>query len=217
MKEHKVEKLIGNKYNHLLVIELMAERAKNGARVWLCKCDCGKMTFCTTDQLKLNHKKSCGCLQKEITKITNKLRSKYPNDTGTRLYRIWKTMIARTIYPSQKGYKNYGGRGIRVCDEWLYDFNLFKNWAIENGYSQELSIDRINNDGNYEPNNCKWSSRKEQNNNQRTNVKLTYKGKTYNISQWSEIIGVKYNTLHKRYQRKYPIEKILKEYNEYGK
>lgn len=149
--------------------------------------------------------------------VRNQLRSKYPNDIQTRLYKIWRAMIARTIYPSQSCYKNYGGRGIRVCDEWLYNFNLFKSWAFENGYSENLSIDRIDNNGNYEPNNCKWSSRKEQNNNQRSNVKLTYKGKTLNISQWSDLIGVKYNTLHHRYQRGYPIEKILKEYSEHGK
>lgn len=144
----------------------------------------------------------------------NKLRSKYPNDINTRLYRIWRTMIARTIYPSQAGYANYGGRGIKVCSEWLYDFYSFKNWAMENGYQDHLTIDRLNCDGDYAPSNCKWSSRKEQNNNQRRTIKMTYCGLTKNLTEWADLLGVKYNTLHRRYKRGFSIERILKEYEE---
>lgn len=146
--------------------------------------------------------------------LRNKSRCLYPDDINTRLYRIWRAMIARTIYPSQDAYKNYGGRGIKVCNEWRHDFYKFKNWALSNGYRDDLTIDRMSCDGDYEPSNCRWSSRKEQNNNQRRTIRLTYEGVTKNLTEWAELMGVNYNTLHHRYRRGYSIEQILKEYEE---
>lgn len=144
----------------------------------------------------------------------NKSRALYPNDNKTRLYRIWRAIKARTVYESQTQYKDYGGRGIVVCEEWKNNFYKFKEWALKNGYQDNLTIDRINVNGNYEPNNCRWITKSEQNNNQRSNVILEYKGQKMNVYQWAKKLNVKANTLYKRIYRNYSIEKILKEYKE---
>ena len=144
----------------------------------------------------------------------NKARSKYPEDNKTRLYRIWRAIKARTSYKSQKQYKDYGGRGIKVCLEWQDDFYRFKEWAYQNGYNESLTIDRINVNGDYTRANCRWITKKEQNNNQRSNVILEYQGQKMNVAQWAKKINVKANTLYKRIYRNYTIDKILKEYKE---
>lgn len=209
------EDLTNREFGRLTVLYQAKERSKKGYIQWVCQCSCENKTIIIvpSDRLRSKKTKSCGCLQKDIVSNKNKNNEKYPEeDRNTRLYRIWKTMIARTIYPSQDGFKNYGGRGIKVCEEWLDDFYKFKNWAMSNGYDDDLTIDRINCDGNYEPSNCKWSSRKEQNNNQRRTIKLTYQDITHNLTEWADLLGIKYNTLYHRYKKNYPIEKILKEY-----
>lgn len=119
------------------------------------------------------------------------------NGTRTRLYVIWCHMIERCENKHSERYPYYGGRGIQVCEEWK-DFVVFRDWALANGYSPSLTIDRINNDGDYEPNNCKWSTMKDQCNNRRTNHLLTYNGKTQSITRWAEEIGMNPGTLKYR-------------------
>lgn len=126
-------------------------------------------------------------------------------------------MIARTKYNSQEGYSRYGGRGIRVCNEWKDNFRSFRDWSEANGYADGLTIDRLDNDGNYEPSNCRWSTRKEQNNNQRSNIRITYDGNTYTASQWADIMGINRSSIYKRISRGYPVERILQEYIEVQK
>ncbi len=119
----------------------------------------------------------------------------------TRLYGIWRDMKKRCYCQSCKGYKNYGGRGITICSDWLHDFQTFYNWAMDNGYAENLSIDRINVNGNYEPSNCRWATKKEQANNKRNNHFLTLNGKTQTITQWANEIGVTDTTVHSRLKR----------------
>lgn len=108
-------------------------------------------------------------------------------------------------------YKNYGGKGIVVCDEWKNDFEAFRNWALNNGYSDTLSIDRIDNNKNYEPDNCKWSNKIEQANNTTRNIKIAYNGETHTISEWSRISGIPYSTLYSRiFKYKWDLEKAFK-------
>ena len=109
---------------------------------------------------------------------------------------------------NDKDYKNYGGRNIKICNEWLIDYSNFYNWAMQNGYQGDLTIDRINNDGNYEPSNCRWVTMKKQLNNQRRNKKYTYKNKTQTLSQWCEEYGFNYTTLRERLKNM-PFEKAI--------
>lgn len=116
----------------------------------------------------------------------------------TRLYSIWHCIKVRCYIKSCLSYKNYGGRGITVCDEWKKDFMSFYNWAINNGYKDDLTIDRIDVNGNYEPKNCRWATKKQQDNNKRTNHFVEYKGETKTIKQWADLTGICYSTLSKR-------------------
>jgi hypothetical protein len=116
---------------------------------------------------------------------------------GQRLCNIWYSMIARCEHKNNRGYEGYGGRGIKVCDEW-HDVNVFYKWALSNGYADNLTIDRINNDGNYEPSNCRWVTRKEQANNRRTNVYVEYRGKKYTVDELAETHGINSDVLRAR-------------------
>lgn len=120
------------------------------------------------------------------------------NMTGTRLYRIYVDMVSRCTYECCSRYKNYGGRGIKVCDEWLNDRTTFFDWAMENGYQDNLTIDRINVDGNYEPSNCKWTTSYEQSQNATTNIRLEYNGQIKSVSEWAKEYNIKSKTLYSR-------------------
>lgn len=128
--------------------------------------------------------------------------------SGTRIYRIWSNMKRRCLNPKAENYNRYGGRGITVCDEWKNDFMSFYNWSMENGYQEYLTIDRIDNDGNYEPSNCRWATTKDQENNRGDfNIIVTYKGKTQTLMQWAEETKLPFATLRYRIvESKWPVE-----------
>lgn len=128
-----------------------------------------------------------------------------------RLYGIWRGMKERCYSPKHINYHRYGGRGITVCEEWINSFQEFYDWAMANGYADDLTIDRKDNDGNYEPGNCRWATQKEQANNRRTNVKITYDGKTMDIKQWADELGICYTTLFFRITNGWPVEKAFNE------
>lgn len=152
----KAKDLVGRRFELLTVIKYI------GSSKWICKCICGNLTVVTTSHLNSGHTKSCGCLKPGNHK-THNLRK-------TRLYRIWANMKTRCYNTSDFHFERWGARGITVCDEWKNDFKAFYDWAMSNGYSDDLSIDRIDNDKGYSPDNCRWATAKEQNNNKR-NVK----------------------------------------------
>jgi len=126
----------------------------------------------------------------------------------SRLYRIWTNIKSRCYNKNVDAYKNYGGRGIKLCDEWK-NYIVFRKWSIENGYNDDLTIDRINNDGDYCPFNCRWVSRKIQSNNTRSNTLITVCGETHNISEWSRIKNIKPATIINRIKRGWSIEDAI--------
>lgn len=129
---------------------------------------------------------------------------------GTRLYAIWHGMKGRCYNKSHTHYNKYGGRGITICDEWLNSFQAFCDWAIQNGYSDNLTLDRKDTNGNYEPSNCRWATRKEQLNNRRNNIVITYNEKTQTLSQWSEELGIDYHKLLMRIKHGWSAERAFR-------
>ena len=175
--------------------------------LWLCKCDCGNQHIVASGKLVQGKSKSCGCYALEIR---SKSLEKHGITSGgkPRTFVIWNGMKARCLNPKSTSYPNYGGRGIRICDQWL-NFENFHYWAISNGYRDDLEIDRIDNDGNYCPENCRWATAKEQANNTRSTVLLTYNGQTKSASEWSRITGISRNTITRRKRSGWTDEECL--------
>lgn len=192
--------VLGRKFNRLTVI---AEYSKNGRVYRHCLCDCGKYVDTTLDKLESGHTKSCGCIKKGIN-------SKH-GFSDTRLYRIYRKMLRRCYVPEEPAYKYYGAKGIKICDEWLKDRSAFLKWSIENGYSDRLTIDRINVYGNYEPNNCRWATKKEQALNRSNNVIYEYNGVKQTEIEWAAEYGINRTTLSNRIKRGWSVEKALTE------
>lgn len=146
--------LKGKQFGKLTAIKPTKKR-ENGSIVWLCRCNCGNLVEVRANKLKPENVKSCGCLHGE------KVKKHGESHPQTRLYRIWQCMKVRCYTPSRKCYYLYGGKGIKVYSEWKNDYLAFKKWALANGYQDHLTIDRINNDGDYSPNNCQWLTLEE--------------------------------------------------------
>jgi hypothetical protein len=171
---------------------------------WVCRCDCGNECVVRTVSLRGGDTRSCGCYKlQRISETQHK-----HGDTGSPLYCTWRTMRRRVLDPNDRQYPNYGARGITIAAEWL-EFVVFKKWALENGYQRSLSIDRIDNDGPYCPENCRWADKKTQNRNKRTNHLLTYRGKTACISEHAEDHGMTHAEVRSRLKLGWTVERIL--------
>lgn len=193
--------LIGEQFGRWTVVE-KADKI-NGMSVWKCRCECGTEKGVYQKHLLSGASTSCGCFAKEVARekaIKHCQEKATHRMTNTRLYHIWINIKKRCYNPNDDSFSIYGGRGIKMCEEWQ-DFVNFMKWALNNGYNDTLTIERIDVNGNYEPSNCKWATMKEQGNNRRNNHFITYQGVTRTISQWSEIVGIKRNTLYARINR----------------
>ena len=201
----KSENLIGEKFGMLTVIS-QSNSNKQKRRMWICRCDCGKLKekAVTTHDLKSGAVRSCGCLYYK----SNKLNSKKHGKTRSRLFVIWSGIKSRCTYEKNIEYKNYGGRGITVCDEWAKDFMTFYNWSMANGYQDNLTIDRIDNDKGYYPDNCRWVTMREQQNNRKNNRKIMYENKEYTVSKLSEKLNIPYATLLWRINNGWKLEEL---------
>lgn len=165
--------LAGLSFGRLTAIAPTRERSNDGGVLWLCRCECGKELLVKATYLTQGHTKSCGCLSRENCSLigTNGEARRKHGLCGTRLYNIWRNMKNRCYKPTSNSYKNYGARGITVCQEWLQSFQNFAEWAEKTGYSDELTLDRIDGNKGYSPNNCRWATWEEQNRNRRPRKK----------------------------------------------
>ena len=195
--------LIGQKFGRLTVIG-KAKSKDHKHSYWLCKCSCGKQKIVRADSLKAGHTLSCGCYQKEIA--AQKARKEHPY-SKTITYLTWHHMKQRCLNKTDQAYPYYGGRGIKICKRWE---NNFENFLQDMGEKPEgLTIERIDNNGDYEPENCKWATYEEQSNNRRSNKIIEHNGKKQNIKQWSKELGIEYGTLHCRFYRGWSAERAL--------
>ena len=179
----KLIDLTGKRYG-MLYVEKRVGSNKHGQPLWLCKCDCGNTIIISGQPLRKGFSQSCGCYKDYLNKMG--LRNKKHGMFGTRIYTIWAHMIQRCENPNDAKYKIYGERGINVCKEW-HDLNVFYQWALNNNYSDNLSIDRIDVNGNYEPSNCRWADRITQENNRRNNRIFTIDGVTHTVTEWARL------------------------------
>jgi hypothetical protein len=201
--------ITGEKFGKLTAIKFV-ER-KDDKTYWLFKCDCGNEVIKNMGSAG-NGTNSCGCLKKEQDiKNLNLDKSFSKGLYDHKLYSVWQSMRDRCYNSNNHAYKDYGERGVRICDKWLGEngFINFYDWSLENGYKEKLTIDRIEVNGNYEPDNCRWATMKEQGNNRRNNTSITIKGETKNLGEWCSIFNINRKTVSTRIHRgETPLEAI---------
>lgn len=190
--------MIGRRFGRLTVVAKGENPTSSRVAYWICKCDCGNITKpISGTKLRCGETKSCGCYKNELLIE----RSTRHGLVHTRIHTIWSQMKDRCYNPHSSSYNHYGGRGITICDEWRNNLESFYKWAMENGYTEDLSIDRIDVNGNYSPENCRWANNKLQCNNKRNNIVVEINGVSKTIAQWAEESGNKYRTVHARFNR----------------
>lgn len=188
-----MKNLTGKKFGRLTAVKKIGID-KRGQAIWLCKCECGNTIETITNRLTMGKTKSCGCLALENKRNLHITHGK----SHTRLNSIYRKMKQRCYNPHNPAFKYYGGKGILICEEWLKDFDNFYYWAIQNGYNDSLSIDRIDVNGNYEPQNCRWADDKTQARNTTHCRYVRYKGETKTLSEWCEVLCLNYATINQR-------------------
>lgn len=211
--------LVGKRFGKLTVISFSRrETSKRGMKTvnryyWNCICDCGKTVERRQDGLSGKRSNgnmsvvSCGCERGRF--FTERNPRKTHGMTKTRLYKIYAKMKERCYDPNYRERHLYGGRGIKICQEWLDSFEAFAKWSYENGYNDTLSIDRIDPNKDYEPSNCRWATVYQQANNKRNNITLTYNGETLTLPQWARKLNLPYSTLADRMKKGKNVEEIL--------
>lgn len=199
--------MTGKRFGRLTVLKEAGKSLSNGGITWLCKCDCGKQIVVLGASLRSGNTKSCGCYSADMAREIGKSRNKY-SSKNNRIYTIWRNMRQRCTNESKPDYHRYGGRGISICEEWS-DFEAFQKWSYANGYKDTLSIDRIDNNGNYTPDNCRWSDLYTQANNKRNNRKYLYEGKNYTANELGRMFNIKPSTFIRRMKLGWSIEEAL--------
>lgn len=196
----RCDDLSGMKFGYWKVVERAANNSQ-GSAMWACECECGNRRILRAQVLRNGRSLSCGCHKNDY--------NKRHGGKGSRLYEIWRQMRYRCDNQNNHAYNDYGGRGIKVCSEW-YDFAKFRDWAYSAGYSDDLSIDRIDVNGNYEPSNCRWATSKIQMNNRRNTAHYEYNGELKTLSEWSRELGIPRTTLINRMKKGRTFEEAIR-------
>lgn len=202
----KAINIAGQRFGRLTVIERV--ESPRAQAQWRCVCDCGKETVVRSQDLRNGHTKSCGCYGLEVS-VSHTPSFSTHKESRSRLYRVWIGMKGRCNNCKNKAYSYYGGRGIKVCQDWDESYALFRDWALANGYQENLTIDRIDVNGNYCHENCRWVSMKVQMNNTRANRRITLNGETKTMAEWSESTGLSYETIRNRTIKGKPADEVL--------
>ena len=189
-----VKDISGQRFGNLVAVKRTGKMDSGRHSIWLCKCDCGTEFEVSINNLSSGNTTSCGC----IRKLSNGVNSIKHGKSNTRLYRIWHCMRNRCNNSKNPKHTVYFDRNITVCDEWLNDFRAFYDWSMANGYSDKLTIDRIDNDKGYNPDNCRWATQKEQQRNKRNNHNITYNGETHCLIEWCELLNLNYGKIKTR-------------------
>lgn len=206
--------LTGQRFGRLVAIEPVGKSNSHGV-LWRCKCDCGKEVDTRANYLRNGGTTSCGCFHSEIKRAHmarsaewNTKHGKCKRNDRHPLFGVWCTMRNRCAMPNHISYKDYGARGISVCEEWK-DFQTFYDWAMSNGYKKGLHIDRIDFNGDYTPDNCRWITQAENNRNRRNTVWLTHNGETKCLVEWAKELGVNTGTMRSRLKKGWTAQEVL--------
>lgn len=191
----RIADITGRRFGRLTVLEFVSR--SGSSTLWRCKCDCGNEKILRRSNFQYGETKSCGCLLSETVRD----RMIKHGHSQERLYRIWSKMIKRCHYTKDKDFPNYGGRGIAVCHEWKNDINIFSEWSNLNGYKENLTIDRIDNDKGYCPENCRWVTREFNNSNKRNVINISINDITDTLTGWANRINIPRKRLYKRYSK----------------
>lgn len=194
-----LDSLIHKRFNMLTIVSYK-KKGKYNVNYFVCKCDCGNTTEIRANHILNDNQISCGCIKRKYK----------DSKIGTVIYDTWNRMMHRCYNINNQKYPRYGARGITICDEWKNSYDEFYKWSINNGFQLGLSIDRINNDGNYEPSNCRWTTRKQQMRNTSRNRLITYQNETHSLAEWCEILNINYSTANVRLFRGKPLDKVFK-------
>lgn len=194
-QENKQREIKGQKFGKLTAL-CFEYRDEKHNHFWRFRCDCGNEIVARKRAVTSGNTTQC----KKCSLESRKNKLKTHGMSKTRLYKEWAGIIQRCENPKATSYDRYGGKGITVCEEW-HDFDVFKEWALSNGYSDSLTIDRIDSKGNYEPLNCRWVDVLEQNNNQKTNVVFEHDGEEHTLAEWARLYGMEYSCLYARWRK----------------
>lgn len=209
--------LVGRRFGRLVVLRRAVNRKNHQAR-WYCRCECGDFSIVSGYRLRSGRTKSCGCWKRDTASIVyteiGKRKMKHGKEP-IRLYRIWRNMKQRCFNPADAYFDSYGGRGITVCDEWKSNFIVFRDWSFSHGYTETLTIDRIDNDGDYTPENCRWVTCIEQANNRRSTRLISHNGEIHSVTEWARIYHLPAHVLFQRLKKTSFEEAISVPYHAY--
>lgn len=201
--------LTGRRYGRWTVVRFHGTGPSYNDR-WWCRCDCGTEKSVGASNLRSGDSRSCGCRKREVTIRRSTKHGDAKAGSEARLYRIWQHMRRRCTTLTNQDYPRYGGRGISICAEWD-EYESFRAWARANGYTSNLSLDRVDNDGPYSPENCRWADRLTQARNRSTARLLTYRDETLSVAEWADRLNLDANIVRNRLHRGWPVHKALSE------